>query len=63
VWDAWVPVLSMLPLSEWNASEREQLVRLLRAKAEPSERAYVRAFAGLPRLESALARLALRRSG
>ena len=62
-WDAWAPVLSMLPLDTWSAAEREQLVRLVRAKAEDSERNYVLGFAALPRLESALARLGVRRSG
>jgi hypothetical protein len=62
-WDAWVPVLSMLPLARWSVVEREQLVRLVRAKAEDSERSYVLAFAAMPRLERALARLAVRRSG
>jgi hypothetical protein len=62
-WDAWAPVLSMLPLAQWNAAERQQMVRLVRAKAEDSERNYVLGFAALPRLERALGRLAVRRSG
>jgi len=62
-WDAWAPVLSMLPLAQWSAAEREQVVRLVRAKAEDSERNYVLGFAALPRLERALGRLAVRRSG
>jgi hypothetical protein len=53
----------MLPVAQWNAAEREQMVRLVRAKAEDSERNYVLAFAALPRLERALGRLAVRRSG
>ena len=36
---------------------------LVRAKAERSERSYVLGFAALPRLERALAQLAVRRSG
>ena len=62
-WDAWAPVLSMLPLAQWSAAEREQMVRLVRAKAQDSERDYVLGFAALPRLERALGRLAVRRSG
>ena len=62
-WNAWAPVLSMLPLARWGAAERAQLVQLVRSKAECSERGYVLGFAALPRLERALARLALRRSG
>ncbi|MGE5160075.1 MAG: hypothetical protein ACM3O5_01080 [Betaproteobacteria bacterium] len=62
-WDAWAPVLSMLPLAQWSAGERERMVRLVRAKAAGSERDYVAGFAALPRLERALARLAVRRSG
>jgi hypothetical protein len=62
-WDAWAPVLSMLPLAQWSAHERAQLVGLVRAKALESERDYALAFAALPRLESSLARLAVRRSG
>jgi len=62
-WDAWAPVLSMLPLASWSAVERAQLVQLVRSKAERSERSYVLRFAALPRLERALARLAVRRSG
>ena len=53
----------MLPLAQWSAAEREQVVRLVRAKAGDSERNYVLGFAALPRLERALARLAVRRSG
>ena len=62
-WEAWAPVLSMLPLARWSAAEREQIIRLVRAKAEDSERNYVLGFAALPRLERALARLGVRRSG
>ena len=56
-------MLSMLPLVSWSAVERAQLVQLVRSKAERSERGYVLGFAALPRLERALARLAVRRSG
>ena len=47
----------MLALDRWTRAERAALVRLVRAKAAESERDYVRAFAELPRLEAALARL------
>jgi hypothetical protein len=50
----------MLPLDEWTRAERIALVRLVRAKAAESERDYVRAFAELPCLEAALARLGRR---
>ncbi len=60
-WLAAAPVLSMLPLSAWSSAERSALVALVRAKAAPSERAYVRAFAALPRLERDLAALVRRR--
>jgi hypothetical protein len=53
----------MLPLAQWSAAEREQMVRLVRAKAQDSERDYALGFAALPRLERALGRLAVRRSG
>jgi hypothetical protein len=53
----------MLPLAQWSAAERAQLVRLVRAKARDSERDYALAFAALPRLGRALARLAVTRSG
>jgi hypothetical protein len=56
-WSTAAPVLSMLPLSAWSAAERTALVALVRAKAAPSEQAYVRAFAALPRLERDLAAL------
>jgi hypothetical protein len=56
-WESWAPLLSMLPLGAWTSAERAALVRLVRSKAAESERDYVRAFAGLPRLEAALARL------
>lgn len=67
-WEAWAPLLSMLPHARWTREERAALVRLIRDKAAESERDYVRAFAELPRLEAALARLgrprsAARRSG
>jgi hypothetical protein len=62
-WEAWAPVLAMLPLREWNRTQREELVRLVRSKAEASERGYARTFAGMPYLERALARLGVRRSG
>jgi hypothetical protein len=62
-WDAWAPVLSMLPRAPWGAAERAQMVQLVRAKAADSERDYVLRFAALPSLERALARIAVRRSG
>ena len=62
-WDTWAPVLSMLPRVPWSAAESAQVVQLVRAKAADSERDYVLRFAALPRLERALARLAVRRSG
>jgi hypothetical protein len=54
-WEAWAPLLSMLPLGGWTREERAALVAVVRGKAEESERGYVRAFAALPRLEAALA--------
>ena len=60
-WLAAAPVLSMLPLSAWSSAERAALVALVRTKAASSERAYVRAFAALPRLERDLAALVRRR--
>jgi hypothetical protein len=60
-WLAAAPVLSMLPLSAWSAAECAALVNLVRAKAAPSERDYVRAFVALPRLECDLAALVNRR--
>ncbi|HET9024869.1 MAG TPA: hypothetical protein VFN64_09875 [Burkholderiaceae bacterium] len=62
-WEGWAPVLSMLQLAQWSEAERAELVRLVRTKATDSERGYVHAFAALPRLEDALARLAVTRSG
>ncbi|MGE5200286.1 MAG: hypothetical protein ACM3H9_11640, partial [Rhodospirillaceae bacterium] len=62
-WEAWSPVLAMLPLAEWSGAQKELLVRLVRAKAEASERTYARTFAAMPYLERALARLGVRRSG
>ncbi len=59
-WEAWAPLLSMLPLGDWSREERAALVRVVRSKAAESERDYVRAFAELPRLEAALARLGRR---
>jgi hypothetical protein len=56
-WAAYAPVLSMLSLTDWQPAERRALVGLVRAKAAPSEREYVKAFAALPRLERALAAL------
>jgi hypothetical protein len=56
-WQAWAPVLSLLPLARWSEAERSALVRLVRAKAARSERGYALAFAALPRLAHALARL------
>ena len=48
--------------ASWSAAERAQMAQLVRAKAADSERDYVLRFAALPRLERALARLAVRRS-
>jgi len=62
-WEAWAPVLSMLPIAQWSVAERAQMVRLVRARAEDSQRNYVLGCAALPRLERALARLAVMRSG
>ena len=56
-WEAYAPVLALLPLARWTREERSALVRLVRAKAGLSERDYVRRFAQLRRLERDLGRL------
>lgn len=56
-WMGWAPLLSMLPLARWSEAERRALVALVRAKAGRSQMPYALAFAGLPRLARALARL------
>jgi hypothetical protein len=67
-WEAYAPLLSLLPLARWPRAERAALVRLVRAKGAVTERTYAQLFARLPRLEAALAAVAaapaaLRRSG
>ena len=56
-WDAWAPLLTVLGVARWPLADRRAVVALVRAKAAESEHPYVRAFAALPRLERALARL------
>lgn len=49
--------LDLVPdLSRWSRGEREAVVEILRAKAGPTERRYLRLMRGHPRLRAALVR-------
>jgi hypothetical protein len=50
-WSHWAPLVAMLPLERWRASERAALVELIRAKGAASERSYVLRFAAHARLQ------------
>jgi hypothetical protein len=50
-WSHWAPLVALLPLERWRATDRVELVRLIRAKAAPSERDYVARFAAHERLQ------------
>jgi hypothetical protein len=54
-WDSLAPLLAMLRCDRWPPTERRALLRLVRAKAAPSEMAYVRALREQPRLLQRLA--------
>ena len=57
--ERWALVLALVPgLSRWPAAERRRVARMIRAKGEPGEAAYVRHMQGLPRLRRALEALA-----
>ncbi|MFO1328961.1 MAG: hypothetical protein U1F56_16500 [Rubrivivax sp.] len=53
-WRRWAPLLAMLPLDRWSATERADLVALVRAKAARSEAGFVRAWQRHPKLDAAL---------
>ncbi|MEK7371200.1 MAG: hypothetical protein AAB265_07075, partial [candidate division NC10 bacterium] len=56
--ERWALVLSLVPdLSRWPAPERQSLLRMIRAKGDTSEAAYVRLMDGHSRLRQALERL------
>ncbi len=56
--ERWALVLSLVPdLSRWPAPERRSLLRMIRAKGDTSEAAYVRLMDGQSRLRQALERL------
>lgn len=59
VWDDWAPLIALLPDGRVR-NQRDALLRLVRAKAAPSERGYALAFARLPALADALALIARR---
>ncbi|MEK7837878.1 MAG: hypothetical protein AAB328_07825, partial [candidate division NC10 bacterium] len=56
--ERWALLLSLVPdLSRWPAPERRSLLRMIRAKGDTSEAAYVRLMDGHSRLRQALERL------
>jgi hypothetical protein len=58
-WSRWAPLVALLgDLGRWPAADREELVRLIRAKGGRQELDYLRAFDGHGRLRSAVAALA-----
>ncbi|MBI2528637.1 MAG: hypothetical protein HYV93_21975 [Candidatus Rokubacteria bacterium] len=57
--ERWALVLALLPdLPRWPAAERRRVARMIQAKGEPGEAAYVRQMQALPRLRRALEALA-----
>ena len=58
-WTIWAPLVTILPgIERWNASERDALVDVIRAKGGRRESAFVRHFDAHPRLRAAIRRLA-----
>jgi len=60
-WSQWAPILAQLPLERWRATERAELVEVIRAKGAASERSYVARFAAHERLQRDLWNIARRR--
>jgi hypothetical protein len=54
VWEAWAPVVALLPLASWTRAERRALAGVIEAKAGSTEREYLRQFDAHPRLGRAL---------
>ena len=61
-WRRFAPILALLDLGAWSATERTTLVDVIRAKGGRSERAYVERYCAHPRLHAALAHAARTRS-
>ena len=53
-WDAWAPLVNLLPLSRWNDRERRALADVILAKGGASEREYLARFDAHARLGPAL---------
>jgi hypothetical protein len=53
-WEAFGPLLALLPLERWSAAERQTLAPLIRAKGARSERGYVLRFGQHAALQRAL---------
>jgi hypothetical protein len=53
-WEAFGPLVALLPLERWSAAERRALALLIGAKGAPSEREYVRRFGEHAALQRAL---------
>jgi hypothetical protein len=61
-WERWAPLIALLPgLDGWTASEKRDLVDVVRAKGGRREGEFVARFDAHPRLGAALAGLARRR--
>jgi len=54
-WEAFGPLVALLPLERWSSAERQALAQLIRAKGAPSEREYVQRFGEHAALQRALA--------
>jgi hypothetical protein len=54
-WEAFGPLVALLPLERWSSAERKALAQLIRAKGAPSEREYVQRFSAHAALQRALA--------
>ena len=53
-WDAWAPLVSLIPLGRWSAGERRALADVILAKGGTSEREYLARFDAHPKLANSL---------
>jgi hypothetical protein len=53
-WNSFGPLLALLPIERWSATDRQALALLIRAKGAPSEREYVLRFGAHAALQRAL---------
>lgn len=56
-WNAWAPLIALLPVERWSTAARSALAAIILAKGGSTEREYLARFAAHPHLENDIRRL------